>query len=61
MDYLDKLKLLVATYGKAKTAEMLGFHIVTLSVRIKNPGTFRLSEIEAIDRLSEEAKSLPIK
>lgn len=61
MEITEKLKVLIATYGKAETAKMLGIVPLTLKRKITNPDILRYDEIKEIERLYLEAKELPIK
>ena len=61
MEITEKLKVLIATYGKVETAKMLGIVPLTLKRKITNPDILRYDEIKEIERLYLEARELPIK
>jgi hypothetical protein len=53
MDYKEKLYALIGLVGKAKVGYYLGMTAPTFLSRLKNPGDWKIREIETINKMYE--------
>jgi len=60
-NFKEKLKVVIATIGKAELAKQVGFRPETLTRKIKNPGLWKLSEMDIISDIYNDVRELPVK
>jgi hypothetical protein len=54
MSYLEKLYAVIGKIGKVKTSQRFDMTYPTFVSRLKNPGDWRMDEIDVIDKLYNE-------
>jgi len=61
MTLIEKLKIIVASFGKTETSRRLGMWPLTFAKKCSNTDLFKVGEMDEIEKLYEESKNLPIK
>lgn len=61
MDHKEKIFALIGKEGKAKVAEYLDMTMPTFASRMKNPGDWKVRELEIIDNKYKELFGEPVK
>ena len=57
----EKLFAIIGKLGKYKAAESMGMNYVTLLSRLKNPGDWKLHELDTINKVHSELFPEPVK